>query len=128
MSTSPNPKLQLPKAPGWQGLLVAPLVALAALSVSHALVTPSCGWNSTLALHATFLVATLAGAASTALSLRAWRHAGGRAPLTDSGGDGGRPPDRNLFVPLLGIAAGAYFTLVIAAQWSATWVLPPCAY
>jgi hypothetical protein len=71
---------------------------------------------------------TLASFGSTLTSLRAWRRAGGREPPGDTGGDGGQPSARSLFVPLIGTAAGAFFTLVILAQWFATWVLSPCTY
>jgi hypothetical protein len=127
MTASRLRKVDRPPSRGWPGLLIAPLVALAALTAGHALVTPSCARDSTVALHAAFAVAMLAALAATALSLRAWRRSGGRAPLADSGGDGGRHAERDLFVALIGVAAGAYFTLVTVTQWSALALLGPCA-
>ena len=127
MSGPPNPRKLRPRTAGWPGLLLAPLAALAALALGHALVTPACAWNTTLPLHASYLVATLIGAGASGMSLRAWRRAGGRSPLRDTGADDGRARDRDLFVALIGIAAGGYFTLVTVAQWATLASLSPCA-
>lgn len=124
----PDPKQQVPRAAGWPGLLVAPLAALAALSAGHALVTPSCAWGTSTALHASFLIALALAAASTLLSLRALRRAAGPGVLDDAGGDDGATAARDRFVGWIGVAAGAFFTLVIAAQWFAAFVLPPCPH
>lgn len=125
-SATPNPHERAARPRGWPGLLVTPLLALAMLSVGHALVTPSCGWDSTLALHLAFAAATIAATTCTALSWRAWRHAGGRP--ADGGGDDGRLPARHRFVALVGTVLGGYFSLVIVAQWFSVWMMSPCVH
>lgn len=125
MSESRLTKVERPRAAGWSGLLIAPLAALAVLSVGHALVTPSCAWDTRLWLHAAFSLFTFVAAAATWGSVRAWRRAAGRRP-GEHGGDGSQQA-RDRFIALLGTACGAYFTVVILAQWAAVAVLSPCA-
>jgi len=125
----------------WPALLVAPTLALTNLSITYALVTPSCSRQDMTAPN---VVSALLLLACAWMSWQAWRNwntwrdgaalrsgegtgasEGGSAG--DSAGDSDSAPGRRPFVALVAAMVGALSCLVVAAQWFPQWVLSPCA-
>ena len=92
----------------WPALLVAPLLALAALTAGYALATPACERSLHWLLHVPFVLFLAASIGTTALAWRALASA------------------RREFLPLVATWSGAFFSAVIAAQWLAVFLIPPC--
>jgi len=92
----------------WPALLVSPLLALTALSAGYALATPACERSLLWVLHLPFLIFLMLSLFTTGL---AWRS------LVAA---------RREFLPLVATWTGAFFSAVIAAQWVAVFVIPPC--
>lgn len=90
----------------WPALILAPLIALGSLSLGYALVTPACERGMLWALHAVMLGSLLVAVLSTAW---AW-------------------PLKKDFLGLLAIGSGAFFSLLIAVQWLAQFVVTPCMH
>jgi hypothetical protein len=120
----------------WPALLLAPSLALTNLSVTYALVTPSCSRQSMLApnlVSAVFLLACLW------MSWGAWRNwragyqtehaqqAMFRGEHAAAAGETDAAPDRSPFLALVATMVGALSSLVVLAQWFPQWVLSPCA-
>src|SRR6478609_8008809 len=103
----------------WPALLAAPTLALTNLSVTYALVTPSCTRQSMLApnlVSAVFLLACLW------MSWGAWRNwRAGKAARGPSAGDTDAAPDRSPFLALVATMVGALSCLVVLAQWFPQW-------
>jgi hypothetical protein len=104
----------------WLALLGTPLVSLGNLGLAYALVTPSCGHQTTTALHGVSAVSLAACAVLAWLAYRATMPAGPRD-------DGGDPATRRLFVARMAWWVALLFSLVTAAQWLCIWILSPCA-
>jgi hypothetical protein len=92
----------------WPALVLAPLSALASLSVAYALATPACQAGRHWLLHLPFIAFLLVNLSLTAL---AWQALSGA---------------RREFLPLVATWTGAFFTAVIAAQWIAVFLIAPC--
>jgi hypothetical protein len=92
----------------WPGLVLAPLFALASIAVGYALVPPACSREAGWLVHASSAVFLALTLAVTAMSWAALRIA------------------RREFLPLISFWSGAFFALVIVAQWSAQFFLSPC--
>jgi hypothetical protein len=109
----------------WPALLVAPSLALTNLTVTYALVTPSCTRQSMLApnlVSAVFLLACLW------MSWGAWRNwLAGRRVEGATAGESDAAPDRAPFLALVAVMVGALSSLAVLAQWFPQWVLSPCA-
>jgi len=94
----------------WPALILAPLFALASISLGYALVTPACDHSHLWFLHATILLLLALSIASTIgawLSLQAARRE---------------------FLPLVSTWSGAFFSALIVLQWLALFVLSPCMH
>jgi hypothetical protein len=109
----------------WPALLVAPSLALTNLTVTYALLTPSCA-------HQSMLAPTLASAASLAacawMSLGAWRNwRAARVSEGPAAGDSDTAPARPPFLALVATMVGAFSCLAVLTQWFPQWVLSPCA-
>ena len=109
----------------WLGLLLSPSIALAAQSVMFALVTPSCGAQTRLALHLAAAVALGLVLGLGALSLAESSLLRRDAASPDSDAIQGPVPRR--FLADIATAVSALSALVILAMWFALWVLSPCA-
>jgi hypothetical protein len=90
----------------WPALILAPLIALGSISLGYALVTPACERGLVWLLHAVILGALVFSLATTAL---AW---------------GGKKE----FLGLVATWSGGFFSLVIAIQWLAQFVITPCMH
>jgi hypothetical protein len=110
----------------WPALIVAPSLALANLSVTYALVTPSCARQSTLAPQ---LVTAALLLACVWMSWGAWGNwkRGGVGGATHGMPGGDAAPQRGPFIALVASLVGALSALVVLAQWFPQWVLSPCA-
>ena len=94
----------------WPALILAPVFALASISLGYALVTPACERSSTWLVHGVVLLFLALSVAST---LGAW------LSLQSA---------RRAFLPLVSTWSGAFFSLVILAQWIAMFIVPPCMH
>jgi hypothetical protein len=101
----------------WPGLFVAPLTALAHLTMVFAMSTPSCRMQSEALLHGVSIAALLVALACTAMAASAWRHAPGAQ--TDANA-------RRRFVAAVATGVGALSAVVIVALWLPPWWLSPC--
>ena len=114
------------KLPNWPALLGAPSLALTSLSITYALVSPSCALQTTLLLHAVSALSLLLCAVFTWAAWRNWKTAplpyvpGGDAPDDDSA-------RRPAFIALVSWLVGALSCLTLLAQWFPQWILSPCA-
>jgi len=106
----------------WPALLVAPSLALANLSITYALVPPSCARQNTIALH---LVSGAILLLCILFSWQAWRNwrAGRIGGPEGSDLRAQRPP----FVAIVALMVGALSSLLVLAQWFPSWILSPCA-
>jgi threonine/homoserine/homoserine lactone efflux protein len=113
----------------WPAMLAAPALALTNLSVTYAMVTPSCAHQNMIVPNAVSALSLLACAWMSWGAWRNWRSAreadradrAGRAGVTDS------VPDRAPFLALVAFSVGALSCLAVLAQWFPQWVLSPCA-
>ena len=90
----------------WPALILAPLAALGSISLGYALVTPACERGSLWALHAVILGSLIVSLFTTGL---AWR-------------------EREGFLGTLAVGSGGFFSLLIALQWLAQFVVTPCMH
>ena len=121
----------------WPALLLAPLTALAQLSIAYSLVTPSCGTQSRGGLHAVAIVSLVLVLVMTAMAWIGWRR---QADSTSTGRAApGGAPDRSVtaaesdsaahrphFIALTALLVGALSALVSVALWLPIWFLSPC--
>ena len=106
----------------WLALLLAPSLALTALGINYALVTPVCEWQVDARwLHAVFAVSLLL---SLLFAVLAWRN---RHHLRAAHAASQRSQQRERFLALVGVLVAALSALVVAAQWLPLWVLSPCS-
>ena len=104
----------------WLALLLAPMLALTALSINYALVTPACEQQANVVwLHVVFAASLLLSVLFTVLAGRNWQRS--KAHQTES-----RTRDRKRFVALVAVLVGALSSLVLVAQWLPLWLLSPC--
>jgi uncharacterized membrane protein YidH (DUF202 family) len=105
----------------WPALLVAPALALANLTITYAMVTPSCARQNAMPLS---VVSVLILVACLAMTFVAWRN------WYRSGALEGRPSDdaaaSTRFVALVSAMVGTLSSLVVVAMWFPQWVLSPC--
>ena len=94
----------------WPALLLAPLLALAAQSAAYALATPACERGMPWLLHLPF-AALLSG--NLLFTFMAWKAFAAA---------------RREFLPLVSAWTGAFFSAVVAAQWVAVFLIPPCMH
>ena len=94
----------------WPALLIAPLIALTSISLGYALVTPACDYARPWLLHASTIFFLLLTVGTTALAWMALAEA------------------RREFLPLVAMWSGAFSSLVIAGQWLAVLLIPPCMH
>jgi len=90
----------------WPALILAPLIALGSISLGYALVTPACERGLMWLLHAVILSSLGMALATTALARR----------------------EKDAFLSLVATWCGAFFSLLIAVQWLAQFVVTPCMH
>jgi hypothetical protein len=92
----------------WPALLLAPLLALVSIGLGYALVTPACSAHGQWMLHALILGCLLISLVSTGIAFAERRN------------------HKDPFLPLVAAWTGAFFSLVLAAQWMTQLFLSPC--
>jgi hypothetical protein len=107
----------------WPALIIAPLLALTSIGIGYALVPWVCSQQRPLVLHATTLVFLVVTLALGLLSWMEWRRTG-----PGYGADRGDEGQRAGFLSLLAMSSGAFFSLVILAQWITQWFIPACQF
>jgi len=95
----------------WPALVLVPLLALAATLLGYAAVGRACERDMAWLVHATLLIALILSLIMTGLAYVVFR----KAEIKE-------------FLPLVATWNGAFFSLVIAAQWSAAFILNPCMH
>ena len=111
-----------PAIANWLALLLAPSLALTALGVNYALVTPVCEWRAEAAwLHGVFAVSLMLSLLFAALAWRNWHHSRAARATAE------RRQERERFLALVGVLVASLSALVIAAQWLPLWMLSPCS-
>jgi len=111
----------------WLALLAVPAFALLCQTLAYAAVPHACTMQTMLLLHALSIAALLGCLAPTLLAAREWRRLrNGAQPGATLDSDAAAPAVRQRFAAALATGMGALFTLLVAAQWFAAWVLPPC--
>jgi hypothetical protein len=105
----------------WTGFLLAPVAFFAHLQVAYVLVPLACATGNHLWLHLAGALSVLLAIAGTVIAWGVWTRDGGGAP-----GEHGGPSPRARFLGLTGAVMGAMFTLLLAAQWAAAFILSPC--
>jgi hypothetical protein len=104
----------------WPALLLTPIIALANLAITYALVTPSCEAQSDNSiLHIVTLISFLVAAAMTGLAWMDCRQ------LAASGLDDNSTVRRR-FIAAVALYTGILFLQVIVSQWIAIGLLSPC--
>jgi hypothetical protein len=94
--------------PIWPALLLAPLLALASIGFGYALVPPACSAQGHWMLHALILGCLVLCLGATGLAIAS------------------RKRHKDPFLPLVATWNGAFFSLVIASQWTMQLFLSPC--
>jgi nicotinamide riboside transporter PnuC len=105
----------------WFAVLAGPLAWMLGLNAAYSLVRVACAKNSMLYLHAVSVLTLLLALAGGLVAWREWQRAGREWP----GEEGGTLP-RSRFMVALGLLASGLFSLVIVAQWIASFFLNPC--
>jgi hypothetical protein len=112
----------------WPALLVAPTLALTNLTVTYALMTPSCSRQNMTAPNVVSALLLLACAWMSLGAWRNWQHSRSGPHRAAAGkGASDAAPQRKPFVALVAVMVGALSCLVVLAQWFPQWVLSPCA-
>jgi hypothetical protein len=92
----------------WPAIVLAPLFALTSITLGYALVTPACQHDRPWIVHAVLLASLALSLVTTAVAWLAFQAA------------------RREFLPLVATWSGAFFSLVILAQWIALFFIAPC--
>jgi uncharacterized membrane protein (DUF4010 family) len=106
--------------PNWPALILSPALVLINLITLYAMVTPSCGRQSTGPMQwltaLSFLLCLL-------FTVLAWRNAHRLAAPSKSDAASGRAH----FVARVSSMVGLLCSLVLFAMWVPQWILSPCA-
>jgi hypothetical protein len=105
----------------WVGLLLAPAAFAAHLEVAYVLVRWACLRDGDLWVHVVDLLAVLLAVLGTWV---AW-HALSRAGRVEPGDEGGAGP-RTRLLGILGVGMSGMLTLVLVAQWIASFFISTC--
>lgn len=104
----------------WAGFLIPPLAFLLHLQLQYILVPFACD-GSMLMLHLSTLGMLLVAGGGGWLAWREWERVGRAWP-----GKGADVPARSRFMAAMGVVNGAFFAMVILAQWLPILFLSPC--
>jgi len=103
----------------WTGILAGPIAWAFDLETSYALVHWTCATQQRHLLHAITLFSLIVTAGGVAISWMSWQQA--RTASADQDEIG-----RARFMAMLGLSAGALFTLAILASAIPRWMLDAC--
>ena len=120
----------------WPALLLAPLLALAQLSVAYSLVGIACETQSGAALHGVAALFVLLVAITVAMAWQGWRRQAtslaGDAPSADArrhpvtAAEGHQAEHRPPFLAMVSLLTGTLSLLVAIALWLPIFFLSPC--
>jgi hypothetical protein len=105
----------------WVAMLCGPVAWLAAFQGDYARVERACVGRARWPLHLVMGLAVLLTLGGLALSWRLWRGVGRQWP-----DEAGTATARARFMAMSGLLIGAFFLLLLLAQWWANVVLHPC--
>jgi nicotinamide riboside transporter PnuC len=105
----------------WFAVLAGPLAWMLGLNAAYGLVRVACAKDSMLYLHAVSFLTLLLALAGGWVAWREWKRAGAEWPQEE----GGTIP-RSRFMVAMGLLGSGLFSLVILAQWVASFFLNPC--
>jgi hypothetical protein len=105
----------------WPALLLSPLLALGNLTITFALVTPSCANQQHDSLHIVTASSILISVIFTVMA--AYASAINR-PIAKAPDD--EVTIRPHFLTSLSFWTGIFFTLTLLAEWIGQWLLSPC--
>lgn len=105
----------------WFGLLAAPAAWFLHLTVNYSLVRYACATGAPWILHLVTLAALALAGTGGWVAWRNWRRTGRPAETTGGGVEG-----RSRFMAVGGVAASAFFALVILAAELPNLFLEPC--
>lgn len=105
----------------WFVLLAGPVAWMLGLNAEYGLVRLACAKQNMLPLHAVSLATLLLAVAGGVVGWREWQRAGREGP-----GEGAGTLPRSRFMVAMGLLASGFFSLVILAQWVASFFLNPC--
>lgn len=106
--------------PNWPALILSPTLALANLTAVYALVTPSCGRQSTGPMQWLSAAALLL---SLLFTWMAWRNQRRLADAAPADAASARPH----FLAQVAAMVGLLSSLVLFAIWVPQWIISPCA-
>lgn len=106
--------------PLWVGVLLPAAAFFLNLQVAYALVPVACR-DGEVWVHLANLVSLALAAAGGWLSFTHWRELGRDWPTEGAG-----TLPRSRFLAIVGMVLGAFFALIILAQWAGTVILGPC--
>lgn len=105
----------------WFAVLAGPVAWMLGLNAQYGLVRVACARGSMLYLHAVTVLTLALALAGVWMALREWRRTGRGWPDEQGG-----TLSRSRFMAVVGLMAGALFSLAIVAQWLANVFLNPC--
>lgn len=105
----------------WFAVLAGPLAWMLGLNAQYGLVRVACARGSMLYLHAVTVLTLALALAGVWTAWREWRRTGREWPDERLG-----VIPRSRFMAVLGVLAGALFSLAIVCQWLANLFLNPC--
>ena len=105
----------------WFAVLAGPLAWMLGLNAQYSLVRLACAKGNMLYLHAVTVLTLALALAGVWMALREWRRTGRHWPDEHGG-----TMSRSRFMAVVGLMAGALFSLTIVAQWLANVFLNPC--
>ncbi|HET7464871.1 MAG TPA: hypothetical protein VFJ82_26750 [Longimicrobium sp.] len=109
------------KARLWFGMLGPALAWAIGFSIDYGLVRVACARQNMIPLHLVTLLTLAVVVTAGIVAHREWRRAGGGEPT-----EGGGPIARARFMGMFGMLAGAFFALLVLAQWAPKLFLNPC--
>ena len=119
----PRESEPLPRRHLWGAVLAGPLAFLLNHESLYLLSAWTCPHGHRWLMHATALLFTLVSLGAALLGWGNWQAVGRELPTTEGG-----PIPRTRMMGLLGAAFGAFFALVIVAQWIAVALVGPCEW
>ena len=105
----------------WVAMLCGPVAWLIGFQADYALVERACVRGIRWPLHLVMLLTVLLTVGGIALSWRLWHRTGSQWP-----DEAGTATARARFMAMFGLLTGAFFLLLLLAQWAANLAVHPC--
>lgn len=105
----------------WVGMFLAPAVFAVHLEITYNVIPWACVRGGELWVHVVDVLALLLSLLGTVVAWRVWQRTSREAP-SESGGS----VSRTSFLGACGLGFGAIISLVLLAQWVASFFISPC--